>query len=314
MPGATGGARGTGPEAGAAPPVLAPPSSPSRLEPKRGPEGNIPMLTPTPIRPAPAARARGHDPLFPRVASDVRVDLYARGSSRRLPARARALGVTGVCVETPSVFALASVHRVVVTLPDGRLSLDAAGRWQHEAGPDLGILSGIEFVDPPAEAVEQLWQVVTEGGRALAGFLARSELRGLDVEESIALAQLTRTREVRAGRTLYRHDAVRPGEDSVFLVRSGCVALQFRARGAREVTLETLGPGCAFGGWSLLGPLPPAESALVARDAELLEIDRAAFEHLRRTRPWLAERLGAALLGAHAARLRRLLARVGDRL
>lgn len=250
-----------------------------------------------------------------RVASAFPVDVYGGDLAGRLPSRSRDLGIGGVCVETPSPFALSSVRRVVVTLPCGRLELDAVGRWQREASPEAAVLSGIDFLSPSREAVDRLWEVVARRGRELARHLAASpDLCGFGIEEAVGLAQLTRVREVGAGRTLYRQDTRRDGEDSLFLILAGRVALQARVRDRREVTLEVLSSGRVFGGLPLLADLPHGESALAASDVRLVEIDASAFRCLSHVRPWLAERLTGAVLELHAKRLHRLLARVGERL
>lgn len=257
-----------------------------------------------------AASGDGESRGLPRVGADFPVDLRTSDLSSALPARARDLGVGGVCVATASPFSLKSVRRVAIALPDQTLTLEAEGRWQREARGDDCILTGIEFSRPPDAAVRTLWDFVLDAGKEIARFLdTASDLRGLGVEDSMGLAHLTRLRDVPAGRWLYAQETQRDGEDSVFVVLRGSVGLHVRVRNARDVNLSRLGPGALIGGLALLSGAPHWESAVAASDTRLLEIDRAAFHHLERTKPQLARRLAHGILQTHATRLQSLLTR-----
>lgn len=246
-----------------------------------------------------------------RVGSDLPVEIHLSDLPAPLPARSRDIGVGGICIATPTVFALKSVRRAVIGLPSGPLALDAEGVWQFDASADDVVLSGLAFLDPPAESIETLSNLVLESGRALARFLyAHSDLKDFGLEEVLGLAQITRFRDVPAGRSVFRQDTTHQGEDSIFIVARGGVALEAHPRRGREVVLARLGPGRLFGGLPLLGPLTHAESAVAESDTRLLEIDRDAFRYLENARPWLAQRLALAVIRAHAARLHEMLARV----
>lgn len=250
-----------------------------------------------------------------RVGSDLPVEVHVGDLPGPLLARSRDIGVGGLCIATPSSFALKSVRRVVIGLSSGPISLEAEGRWQFDATGDDLVLSGLAFTDPSPEAVETLSNLVLESGRALARFLyAHSELREFGLEEVLGLAQITRFRDIGAGRTVYRQDTARPGEDSVFVVASGGVCIQARARGAREVTLARLAPGSLFGGMPLVGDAPHPESAVAESDCRLLEIDRDAYRYLEGSRPWLAQRLAFAVARGYARRVQEILVRLRDQL
>lgn len=250
-----------------------------------------------------------------RVGSDLPVELHVAELPAPLLARSRDIGVGGICVATPSPFALKSVRRVVIALPAGAVTVEAEGRWQVDATGDDLLLSGLAFPAPSAEAIEALSHFVLETGRTLARFLyAQSELRDFGLEEILGLAQITRFCDVNAGHFIYRQDTARTGEDSIYVVARGGVCLQARARGAREVTLARLQAGQVFGGMPLVGEATHPESAVAESDCRLLEIDRDSFRYLETARPWLAQRLAFAVARTYTRRLQEILARVRDQL
>jgi len=251
----------------------------------------------------------------PRVGVDFPVDVHASGFQGALVARARDLGVGGMCVATASPFAFKSIHRVVLNMPSRRLDVEAEGRWQRSTPGDDVVLTGVSFAQVGDAAADALWDHVLDSAKYLARFLhARSDLAELDIEEAMGLSQVTRFREVSRGHTIYREEVFEPGEDSIFLVSEGVVILQARARGARNVTVDRLGPGRIFGGLPLLADLPPGESAVADVDCRLLEIDRAAFDYLCAAKPWLAQRISGVLSRAQARRAREVLLRTRDAL
>ena len=248
-----------------------------------------------------------------RVGSDLPVEIHVAELPAPLLARSRDVGVGGLCVATASPFALKSVRRVVVALPSGPLTVDAEGRWQIDSASGDVVLSGLAFVDLSPEAIEALSHYVIETGRGLARFLyAQSDLRDFGLEEILGLAQITRLRDVLTGHLVYRQDTALAGEDSIFVVASGGVTLQARARGGREVTLARLQPGHVFGGMPLVGDCAHPESAVAECETRLLEIDRDAFRYLEGARPWLAQRLAFAVARTYTRRLHEVLARLRD--
>jgi CRP-like cAMP-binding protein len=153
-----------------------------------------------------------------------------------------------------------------------------------------------------------VWDQVLDSGKRLARFLyERTALHELGLEEAMGLAQVTRFRSMSAGDLIYRQGHRDKGTDSIFLITEGEVTLQIRVRDAFERPLDHLTVGDLFGGLPLLADLPHAESAVANTDVQLLEIDAAAFRHLRSMKPWLGHRLGTALLRVHAQRMSKTL-------
>ena len=250
-----------------------------------------------------------------RVGVDAPVELHVAGLPAPLPGRCRDISVGGACVATPSVFALKDLRRIVIGLPSAPIRLDAEGRWQFDASSDDLVLSGLAFLNPPVEAVEAISNLVLETGRSLAHFLySHGELRELELDEVVGVAQVTRLREVGSGRYIYRQETTEQGEDSIFVVENGAVQLQIRTGSGRDFPIARLGPGQVFGGMPLVCDEPHAETALAEGDVRLLEIHRDVFRYLGRARPWLAHRLSATVVRVNARRLHHVLARLRQEL
>lgn len=251
----------------------------------------------------------------PRVGADYDVEIVSSDLAGPLAARSRDLGIGGACLATPSPFSFRSVRRVVLHLPGGRLELDAEGRWQREEPSEQVILTGVAFQAPPEAAVARLWDVVLDGGKALARFLyGDSDLAHFSVDEAVGLAHASRWRTVPAGRAIYRGDVERSGASSIFVLHTGTVQLQVRAKGVIDHTFATLGPGRLFGGLPLVAGGLPAEAAIARTDVRLLEIHEGSFRYLCAARPWLAQRLAQAVTLTYARRAGALLARVSEAL
>jgi hypothetical protein len=251
----------------------------------------------------------------PRVGCDLAASIYTTEFPGPLAARLRDISTGGACLASPSPFASKAIQRVALSLPRGTLSLDARGTWQRDADADDMIFTGVCFIDLPEEAAEQLWDLVFDRGKAVARFLCeKSELFELGVEEGLGLAQVSRYRDVPAGRCIYREDSVAEGSGSLFILLEGTVGLHVRVRNALETEVERLGPGELFGGTPLVAGVPPAESALAITNSRLLEIDEQAFRYLRMAKPWLGYRLGQTVIRVNAARLRALTTRLKDEL
>lgn len=244
----------------------------------------------------------------PRVGIDLPVEIYAGDFGGALLGRTRDLSIGGACIATPSPFSFKSVRRVVFRLPDRMLTLDALGCWQRDEPVEKLVLTGVSFDRPAADDIEVVWNLVLDAGKKLARFLyERTALRELGLEEAMGLAQVTRLRSMEPGDTIYRQGTRHGENDSIFLIAEGSVTLQIRIRDAIEQTLCQLGPGDLFGGLPLLADLPHAESAVANTPLRLLEVDAAAFRHLRSMKPWLGHRLGVALLRVHAQRMSQVL-------
>ena len=244
----------------------------------------------------------------PRVGIDLPLQIYATDFGGGLLGRTRDLSIGGACIASQSPFSIKSLQSVEITLPGRSLKLAASGCWQREDPGDDSILTGIAFDDPSSAELDVVWDLVLDAGKRLARFLyERTSLRELGLEEAMGLAQVTRFRGVSAGDVIYRQGTSGGWNDSIFLLAEGRITLQLRIRDALEQTLVQLGPGDLFGGLPLLADLPHAESAVADTDVRLLELDRAAFRHLRSMKPWLGHRLGVALLRVHAQRLSKTL-------
>ncbi len=240
----------------------------------------------------------------PRVGSDLPVELYATGFGGALMGRIRDLSIGGACIATQSPFLFKGLQRIVLGLPSQNLALGVVGCWQREDPLENLVLTGIQFDNPDTNQLELVWDQVLDSGKKLARFLyERTALHELGLEEAMGLAQVTRFRTMQAGDTIYRQGTRGDGNDSIYLITEGTITLQLRIRGAIEQTLATLTTGDLFGGLPLLADLPHSESAVADTTVQLLEVDRAAFRHLRSMKPWLGHRLGVALLRVHAQRM-----------
>ncbi len=240
----------------------------------------------------------------PRVGTDVPVEIYASDFGGSLLGRTRDLSIGGACIATQSPFSFKGVQRVVLSLPTQNLAINAVGQWQRADPLDSVVLTGISFDNPREDQLDLVWDLVLDSGKRLARFLfERTAFHELGLEEAMGLAQVTRFRTLCAGETIYRQGAHPDNNDSIFLITEGSVTLQLRIRDAIEQPLAQLGVGDLFGGLPLLADVPHAETAVAGTDVCLLEVDAAAFRHLRSMRPWLGHRLGVALLRVHAQRM-----------
>lgn len=271
------------------------------------------MTSSDPRSPAdPDGRRGPADPLEirsnPRVGTDLPLELFAGDFSGALLGRTRDLSIGGACIATQSPFSFKSLRRIVLHLPTQNLTLDVEGCWQREDPAENLVLTGIAFENPTHEQLDVVWNQVLDAGKKLARFLyERTALRELGLEEAMGLAQVTRLRAVQLGDMIYRQGTRDSATDSIFLIAEGSVTLQIRIRDAIEQTLCQLGPGEMFGGLPLLADLPHAESAVANSNLRLLEVDAAAYRHLRTMKPWLGHRLGVSVLRTHAVRMSQIL-------
>ncbi len=260
----------------------------------------------------PNQRSAPVDPLEirsnPRVGTDLPVELYTGDFGGALLGRTRDLSIGGACIATQSPFSFKSLQRITLGLPAQNLTLDAFGCWQREDPQENIILTGISFDNPHTDQLELVWDQVLDSGKKLARFLyERTALHELGLEEAMGLAQVTRVRTFQPGDMIYRQGTQGGSNDSIFLITEGNVTLQLRIRDAIEQALVQLTTGDLFGGLPLLADIPHAESAVADSQVRLLEVDRAAFRHLRSMKPWLGHRLGVALLRVHAVRMAEIL-------
>jgi hypothetical protein len=259
---------------------------------------------------APRAVVLGRRAL-PRVATSFPVRLRFAGLPGPLDGRARDLGAGGVCVATPTRFAIQELRGVTLLPQGGRLELGAAGCWQQEVSGTDGFFAGVRFLDVPADALEQIWDLVHQESKALTRWLReQSELSQLDLQDVMDLAHATRLRDVRVGEVLYRQGV---GRDSIFFVMRGEIVCERRSPRQRVLGSARMGPGRLLGGMGAVTCAPPGETAIAARDTRLLEISQGAFENLQHASPMLAFQLGSLAMRSHLRRLEEELGRLGGK-
>jgi len=242
--------------------------------------------------------------LAPRVAADYRVVFHLSGLPDPLVARTRDIGTSGLCLATTSPFDFRSITRVIVSLPAGAVSLAAQGRWQRPNADEDGILTGVQFIDPPQEVWGQLWNVVQERSREIFAFLRDAADLPLNADERMELALFTRLRRLPVGRYVYSQDQA--DLHSIFLVFDGQVVLETRINGWR-FALGRLQRGEAFGGVGLMASVATPESAVAATDLSLLEIEPFTFRYLEVVRPLLARRLRQIVFESFLSRIHDML-------
>lgn len=115
--------------------------------------------------------------------------------------------------------------------------------------------------------------------------------------------------------------------DALYLVLRGEIRITQHGDDGRELIVNRLGPGSAFGEIALLDGAPRSASAVAGVDSELLRIPRHAFQRLLAERPTLAQavirllcrrlrdnsaRLAEGALRSAPVRVARYLARMAD--
>lgn len=249
----------------------------------------------------------------PRVAMAFPVALHVTGLAGPLEGRARDLSISGVGVETPTRFALAELRRVTLLPAGARIELAAAGRWQRELPAERSFLTGIQLLQVEGPALDQIWDLVHAQAKSLTHWLSKQPaFEGLDLNQCVDLAHLTRLRELPTGARVYRQGVSASGEDSLFVLMRGSVVLELRTPRQRTLVMGRVAPGQMFGGAALLTGEPAGESAIIERDATLLEISRATFENLAATNAELAFGIAAIAMRSHRAHAESALVRLVD--
>lgn len=249
----------------------------------------------------------------PRVAASLPAQIHT--SAGPLACRLRDIGTGGVCIQTASPFAMGSLRRVVVELPDGPLVLDAEGCWQRESPLERAILTGVRFSAVGTAETIRLRKFIEQCVSELVDFLqTRSELSDLSLDEAIDVALASRLREARTGTYIVR--ATPPTgngktPDSLFLVVQGSVTLVVGERLGGAPTLEHARVGTLFGGTTFVADTPSPFSAIADSDVTLLELDRSAYEFLERAKPLVARRLSRAIARRLLRHVHALAERIG---
>jgi CRP-like cAMP-binding protein len=263
------------------------------------------LVSPSPTAPrtlAPPEAFLGERAL-PRVAIAFPVWLHVAGRAAPYYARARDLSVAGVGVESPQPLPLPEIRSVTLATPEGRMQLAAQGRWQAEEAAGQRFAVGICFPAVERVALDRLWALVHGQSRRLLHRLARAhEIRDLGLDHRLQLIHGSRLREARAGETLYQLGQRAPGEDSIFLVLDGEVALEGPTPDGKALMLDRAVAGDLIGGLPRLARLAADHAARVSRDASMLELPAAGFEKFMEVSPRLALELAAAVLRGQLAR------------
>jgi len=247
----------------------------------------------------------------PRVATNLSAQLAIASLPGLLDCRLRDLGTGGACVQTASPFPLEPLRRLMLPLSDGPLTVDVEGCWQRETLLEGAVLTGMRFLEVDQDALKRIRQFVQESANRLTAFLQEeSELSGLEFDEAIDVALLSRLGEARPGTYIFHEGDLRLGQDSIYVLVSGRVVLEAAGAREHELALEVIHTGGVFGGLPLIADVPPPLSAVAATDITLLEIDRNAFRYLERSKPSVAHRLSRIVTAKNVAHLRSAIERL----
>jgi hypothetical protein len=243
-----------------------------------------------------------------RVAVCIGAQIFSADFRGGVSARTRDLSLGGACLATRSPLAVQSLRRVVLELPEGgAVELPVEGRWQSTPHGDDSVLTGICFVDHERVWYDRIWKVIETAAQDLARFVAHeSDLRGIGSDDAVTIAHASRYRFAKRGQMIHRQDEPSASDDSIYLLRSGEVAIAVCSP-RRELATRTERPGALFGGLSIVAGVPSLDCAAALADSSLIEVSAAAFAYLSVAKPLSAQRLARAVVGAHARRWRDLI-------
>ena len=128
-----------------------------------------------------------------------------------------------------------------------------------------------------------------------------SMLQGLSDEDLDLLGQVAEKRAMEEGTTIFIENM--PGE-SLFLIKQGTIRISKMFAESDEKTLVVLGPEDVFGEMAVIDGLPRAATARVAEDAELISLNKSAFEKLCQEHPQLAIKIILNLVRVFSKRTR----------
>jgi hypothetical protein len=245
-----------------------------------------------------------------RVPMDLTIRLHVANLPGPLPARARDLGVGGLCISTPTCFPLNDLRRVSLFHPKERFDVPVEGRWQTEVPGRDAYLSGARFHELDAGTLDRLWDSVHAQTKDVSRWLSQhSELSSIVLSDLIEILQAMRLRELGSGEPLFRQGSRQLGEDSIFVVVSGRIALESSSPRGHKTLLGHAERGQVIAGSAVLYGAPPAETAVVSEAATLLEISRSSLAFVQATCPALAADLIAIATRAYVERQRSALNR-----
>jgi CRP-like cAMP-binding protein len=249
-----------------------------------------------------------------RVPMDLTLRLHLANLPGPLPARARDLGVGGLCISTPTCFPLDDLRRVSLFHPQEKFEVPVEGRWQTEVAGRDAYLSGARFHEVDARTLDRLWDSVHAQTKHFSRWLSQqSELSSVALSDLIELLQAMRLRDLGSGESLFRQGSRQHGEDSIFVVVSGRIVLETCSPRGRKTLLGNAGRGQVIAGSTVLYGGPPAESAIVSEAASLLEISRSSLAFVRAVCPALAADLITIATRAYLERQRAALNQAVDR-
>lgn len=233
----------------------------------------------------------------PRVGVRIDASVYLAGTAGWFPCQLRDIGSGGACLQTAGPIDLTTLRRLRFTLQDGPIELDVSGCWQREAPLEHAMFSGVRFESPSPAVVERIAEHVNAVAFQLARFVrTESELADLDLDEAIDFALSSRLRHASAGTYIYRGDRAGPGEESVYLVLQGTVALELSLRASSRFEVARVERGGVFGGMRVVAREGTRLSAVACTELVLLELDFTAFRYLDRAKPTVARRISETVV------------------
>jgi CRP-like cAMP-binding protein len=249
-----------------------------------------------------------------RVPIDIALRLHVAGLPGPLPARARDLGLGGLCVVTPTCFALSDLRRVAILDVNERLEVDAEGRWQAAFPGRDAFLSGVRFLNLEAGVRGRIWDIVHDQTKQLSTWLSqRSELKSVDLADLVELIHVMRVRESATGEVVFEQGSRHVGDDSILIVTNGSVTVETSSARGHKVELARVTRGQVLGGSALLCAAAPLETAIVSEPSTFLEISRGSLGFLQVVYPMLAAELTTLLMRIYVERQQAALNRALDR-
>jgi CRP-like cAMP-binding protein len=220
---------------------------------------------------------------------DLALRLHLANMPGPLPARARDLGVGGLCVTTPTCFPLADLRRVTLLHPNERIDVPVEGRWQTVVPGRDAHLSGMQFREVDGRTLDRVWDAVHAQTKYLSRWLSQhSELSALPLPDLIQLLNAMRLRDLGSGEVLSRPEARQLGDDSIFVILSGRLVLETSSPRGRKIALGSLTRGQVACGSAFLRGSPPLERVTVSEAVSLLEISRPSLTFVQAACPALA--------------------------
>ncbi len=237
----------------------------------------------------------------PRTCTRVAVQLTLRGFPEPLRGYAVDIGPSGICVSTYSRLPMCDISAVSFALDGEMLCLPAEGRWQRLDNGGRGMVAGLMFRDVDSVVALRLREFVLDSALETAAFmLDATVLDGLDIDDAVDAALLTRAADYPMGGRIYEQGALRTRGDSFFIVQRGAVVQEVGEPGQGRLIVSRIGVGGVFAGLPLLAGAPHAESAIAETELSLLEIDPFSFAALEQTRPRVSRGMIRAALRQRA--------------